>query len=152
MTTYQRVTRECTLEQLRPEVASAIHGHVQTHKLEDEVASSLICCETTSTKQTKRLFSRKVEVTITAVILTPKWLIWAGGKENEKVGVFSARLANLRVEDYEESKMYQMMPDSGLNVFGFQTGSELGSVFVGFGPEPAADKFRKILKEAMAQV
>ena len=63
--------------------------------------------------------------------------------------LLSAQLQNLRVEDYEKTNMYKMIQDTGLNVFGFQTADDLGSVFIGLGSEPAAQKFRDMLKEAM---
>lgn len=149
---YHRVTRECTLDNMIPELATAIHAHIESYELGDVLASVLICCETISTKQKKKLFGNKTEVEIGSVILTSKWLIWAGGKENEKAGVLSARLQNLRVEDYEKTKMYKMIQDTGLNVFGFQTANGLGDVFIGLGAEPAAQKFRDMLKEAIVQV
>jgi len=152
MAEYHRATRECELSGMRSELATAIYAHIEKLELEDEITAALICCETTSTKQKKKLFGSKIEVEIAGVILTPKWLIWAGGKENEKIGVMSARLQDLRVEDYESSSMYEMIQDSGLNVYGFKIASHIGSVFVGLGPEPAADTFRTMLKEAMDQV
>ena len=148
---YHRVTCECTLDSMRPELTAAIHAHIERYGLEDVVASALICCETISTKQKKKLFGSKTEVEIAGVILTPKWLIWAGGKENERAGVLSARLQDLRVEDYEKSNMYKMIQDTGLNVFGFQTANGLGSVFIGLGSEPVVQKFRDMLKEAIGQ-
>ena len=149
---YVRTTRECTLDSMHPSLADAIRAHVERYGMEDVLALASICCETVSTKQKKKLFSSKAEVVIAGVVLTPKWLIWAGGKENENPGVLSARLQNLRVEDYEKSSMYKLMQDTGLDVFGFPVGDELGSVFIGLGPEPAAQKFRDMLKEAIAEV
>lgn len=149
---YHRVTRECTLDSMRPELATAIRAHIERYELEDEVTTILICCETISTKQKKKLFGSKTEVELGGIILTQKWLIWAGGKENEKAHVLSARLQHLRVEDYEKTNMYKMIPDTGLSVFGFQTANDLGSIFIGLGSEPAAQKFRDILKKAILQV
>lgn len=148
---YQRATRECAVNSLRPEMAQALNDHIERYELEDVFESILICCETISTKEKKKLFGKEVEVEIGVVILTPEWLIWAGGKENEKGGVLSARLNDLRVENYENTKMYNMIQDTGLNVFGFPTANGLGSVFIGLGSEPAAIKFRDMLKEAMAK-
>jgi hypothetical protein len=148
---YKRVTRECTIASLRPELADAIQAHVERYELESALESMLICCETISTKETKKLFGKKTEIEISGVILTPKWLIWAAGKENEKAGVLSARVDTLRVEDYEQTKMYQIIQDTGLNVFGFPSGHEsgMGSIFIGLGSQPAAGKFREILKEGI---
>jgi hypothetical protein len=149
---YHRVTRECTRDNMRPELATAIRAHIETYELADVVATTLFCCETISTKQKKKLFGSKTEVEISGVMLTPKWLIWAGGKENERIGVLSARLEDLQVEDYEKTNMYKMIQDTGLNVFGFKIANQLGSVFIGLGSEPAAEKFRDMLKEAIKMV
>ena len=65
--------------------------------------------------------------------------------------MLSARLQDLRVEDYEKSNMYKMIQDTGLNVFGFQTANGLGSVVIGLGSEPVVQKFRGMLKEAIGQ-
>lgn len=146
---YHRVTHECTLDSMHPVLASAIRAHIEKYELEFAVESLLICCETISTKQKKRLFSRRTEVEITGIVLTSQWLLWAGGKENETPGVLSANLHNLRVEDYEKSNMVKMKQDTGLNVFGFQTGNDVGSIFIGLGSEPAAQKFRDLLKKAV---
>ena len=148
---YHRVTRECTLDSMRPKLAAAIRAHIERYDLEDVLASAVMICETISTKEKKKLFGRKTEVEIAGTILTPKWLIYAGGKENETLGVLSARLQNLRVEDYEKTSMYKMMQDTGLSVFGFQTANGLGSVFIGLGSEPAAQKFRTMLNDAIAK-
>jgi hypothetical protein len=137
---------------MHPSLADAIRAHVERYEMEDVLVSALICCETTSTRQKKKLFGSKTEVEIAGVVLTPKWLIWAGGKENEGPGALSARLQNLRVEDHEKSSMYKLIPDTGLHVYGFPVGDELGSIFIGLGPEPAAQKFRDTLKEAIAKV
>ena len=154
MREYRRVTKECSLESMRPELAEAIKAHIERYELEGVIENILIGCETISTKEKKSLFGKKTEVEIGGVILTSKWLIWAGGKEGERVGVLSARLQDLRVQDYEKTKMYQMIEDTGVNVDGFKTGQEIGSasVFIGLGNEPAAKRFREMLKEAIAKV
>lgn len=148
---YLRTTRECEFDDLQPLLVTAIRGHIDRYELGDIEGSALMCCETTSTKKKKGLFGGKTEVILTGVVITPQWLIWASGKEGEAPGVLSARLDDIRVQDYEESEMYKMMQDTGLNVLGLRTGaSDLGSVFIGLGPEPAAQRFRAMLKEAIA--
>ncbi len=150
---YLRATRECTLDSLHPLLAAAVRNHIEKYELEDTEASALMCCETISTKQKKGLFRSKTEVTLTSIIFTPQWLIWAAGKENETPGVLSARLHDIRVQDYEKSDMYKMIQDTGLNISGLRTtGADgLGSIFFGLGPEPAAQKFRTMLKDAIAK-
>ena len=59
---------------------------------------------------------------------------------------------DVRVEDYEKTEMFKMIQDTGLNVFGFKIAGDLGSVFIGLDPEPAAQKFRDLLKDAIGKV
>ncbi len=146
---YTRTTRECGLDDLQPPLAAAIRGYIEKYELGDIEAAILMCCETISTKKKKGLFRRKAEVTLTAIIFTPQWLIWAAGKQDEAPGVLAARLHDIRVQDYEKSDMYKLMQDTGLNIFGLRTGDGPGSIFFGLGPEPAAQKFRTMLKDAL---
>ncbi len=152
MSEYQRTTRECTLGNMQPELATALKTYIEKHDRADVTTSMLMSCETISTKQTKKLFRTTTEVIVSGVILTPKWLIWASGEGGGKVGVLSARLQNLKIEDYEQSNMYKMIPDSGLNVLGLASADGISSIFIGLGPEPASQKFRTMLREAMAQM
>jgi hypothetical protein len=149
---YLRVTRESTFNDLNPALVSAIRAHIEKYELGNLETSALICCETTSTKQKKGLFGGKAETILTGAILTPQWLIWAAGKENESPSVLSARLRDIQVQDYEKSEMYKLMQDTGLNISGLRTDAvDLGSTFIGLGPEPAAQKLRTLLKEALAK-
>ena len=102
---YLRVTRECTLDGMHPALAAAIRAYVEKYKLEDVGAAALMCCETTSTKQKKKLFSRKAEVVLTGVVLTPKRLIWATGEEGKDLGVLMVKLSDAQVEDHEKSSL-----------------------------------------------
>ncbi len=152
MSDYIRTTRECAFGGLAPSLFAAIRGHVEKHELGNLEASALMCCETTSTKQKKGLFGSKTEVSMAGILLTPQWLIWATGKQNEAPGVLSARLREIQVQDYEKSDQYKLIQDSGLDISGLRTGTvDLGSAFIGLGPEPAAQKFRSMLKEAQAK-
>ena len=67
------------------------------------------------------------------------------------IGNSSAKLQDLQVEDYERSDLHKMIPDTGLNVFGFYTANDFGSVFIGLGTERATQKFRDMLQEAISQ-
>ena len=149
---YHRTTRECTLDSMKPVLAEAIRVYIEKYELEGVEESALMCCETVSTKQKKRLFGSKTETILLGVILTPKWLIWAVGEENERIGVLSAKLGEIQVEDYEKTEMYKMIQDTGLNVSGLRTADGICSAFIGLGPEPAALKFRDLLKDAMTKV
>jgi len=146
---YTRTTRECTLETLNPGLAIAVRSYAEKHELPDLLQTILICCETASTKKKKGLFGGKTELILTGMLVTPRWLIWATARENEPPGVIASRLSEIRVQDYEKSDFYKMIPDSGLNIDNLATGtSEHGSTFLGLGGEPAAEKFRSTLREA----
>mgnify|MGYP006921586422 CR=1 FL=1 len=149
---YQRSTRECSLGTMNPLLANAIRDHIDQYELEDIYESLLMCCETSSTKETKKLFRRQTETVILGLVLTPKWLIRAGSHNGELAGVLSGRLSNLRVEDYEKTTMHDLIPDRGINVSGFQAMTEEAIVFIGFGPEPVGQKFRNKLREEMTSV
>ena len=149
MSEYVRTTRECSLDELRPELAAAIRAQIQQYKLDTVESTALMCVESTSTKQKKGLFG-SAETIHMGVLLTPKWLIWGAGKQGEKPAVISARLQDLIIQDYEKSAMYKIMPDVGMNVTGRYTDvTQQGMSFIGLGPEPAAQKFRQALHEAV---
>lgn len=147
MSDYIRATRECVLNSLQPALSAAIRKHIERHELGIREADILVCCETTSTKPKKGLFG-KAETILTGMLVTPRWLVWAAGKENETPGVISARLSDITVQDYETSDFYKMVPDSGLNISGLRTDSpQAGTSFIGLGPDPAAQKFRQVIKD-----
>ena len=149
---YLRTTRECTLDSLFPMLAAGMRAHLEKYELGD-ASTTLICCETVSTRQKKGLFGRKTEVIRTAVLVTPTHLIWAAAKDNKTPGVLSARLREVQVQDYEKSELYRLVPDSGLNITGlFTNATTPASSFIGLGQEPAAQKFRTILKETVASI
>jgi hypothetical protein len=151
MSEYNRTTRECTLDSMRPELANGIRKHIEQYELGDLASAMLICIETTSIKPKKGLFGKE-EIIAAGILLTPQWLIWATSKSGEAPGVLSARLRNLEVRDYEKSEFYKMIPDSGINVLGQYTDvAERGSTFIGLGSESAAQKFRQMLKDAVRQ-
>ena len=152
MSDYIRSTRECAFGGLSPVLAAAIRSHMEKHALGNLEAAALSCFETTSTKQKKGLFGSKTEVILTGMLLTPQWLVWAAGKDNEVPGVLSARLRDVQISDYEKSDSYKLIQDCGLDISGLhRDGPELASSFIGLGPEPAAAKFRTMLREAQAK-
>jgi len=148
---YQRTTRRCTLESMSPNLSAAIRAHIKRYELGDAEAAALMCCETASTKLKKGLFGGKTEVILTGVLLSPHWLVWASGKEGETPGVLSARLRDIRAQDYETTDMYRLVADSGLTISGPLTdGIDPVSAFIGLGSEPAAQEFRTALRETLA--
>jgi superfamily II DNA/RNA helicase len=101
----------------------------------------LICCETTSTRQKKGLFTNgKVTVT-TGMLVTPKFLVWTSGEEKGKPVVLSALLRNIVAHEFENTAMYRVAPDSGLNISGRYTDvTKQGQTFMGLGADPAGEK------------
>ena len=150
METYKRSTRECSFEDMRPELAKALRKHIETYKLGDIEASLLICCETTSTHQKQGLFANGAETSITGMFVTSQLLVWTSEKGNGKPAVASALLRNIDAHDFENTAMYQVKPDSGMNISGRYTDvTKQGQSFIGLGTDPAGEKFRQVLQHAI---
>jgi hypothetical protein len=149
MNAYTRSTHECTFADLRPELVTAIRKHINKYKLGDVESSILICCETTSSQKTG-LFAKGTETTITGMIVTAQLLIWTNGKKKDKPTVRSALLRNIDLQDFEDTAMYRVNPDSGMNISGRYTDvTKQGQVFIGLGTDPAGEKFRQVLQHAI---
>ena len=150
MNAYARSTRECTFGDMLPELAAAIRKHIATYKLGDVEASLLICCETTSTHQKTGLFANGDETTITGMFVTTKLLVWISRNGKDKPVVTSALLRNIDAHDFENTAMYQVDPDSGINISGRYTDvTKQGQSFIGLGSDPAGEKFRQVLQHAI---
>jgi hypothetical protein len=142
-----RITRVCTLEGLSPELATAIRG-----RMTPDDATISICCETHSTTMRRRMLGRRQVTTTTGMIVTPRHLIWAVADAEGQVSVISALLRDLEVHDYESSDHFRLIPDSGLTIDGLRSDlpGHVGSAFIAVGPEPAGAKFRRTLRQAIA--
>jgi len=152
MSEYTRTTRKCSFDALDPDLAAAIAAHLERYDIDDALPSVTACFETTSTQRKRKLFGTRIETSQTAVVVTPRWLIWAARTGAGEIGVLSARLADIRIMDYEASPEYRLMPDSGVDVHGrFTNAIEVGSAFIGLGPEGAAGRFRNMVREAIGQ-
>jgi len=150
MNAYTRSTRECTFADLPPELVTAIREHIKKYKLEDIEASLLICCETTSTIQKTGLFTSGSEITVTGMLVTPQLLVWTNGMKRDKSTVRSAWLRNIDAQDFENTAMYQVNPDSGMNITGRYTDvTKQGQAFIGLGTNSAGEKFRQVLQHAI---
>ena len=150
MNTYSRSTRECTFADLNPELVTSIRKHIEKYKLGDLESSFLICCETTSTTQKTGLFANDFETNITGMIVTAQLLIWTNGKKRNRPAVRSALLRNIDVQDFENTAMYQVNPDSGMNITGRYTDvTKQGLAFIGLGTDSAGEKFRRVLQHAI---
>jgi hypothetical protein len=149
MNANTRTTRECPFESLRPEMLAAVREHMELYKIGNIESNILICCETTSIQKKNGLFGGSEKV-ITVALLTSEWLILAVEKANEKPDVISGRLRNLQAQNFEDTAMFKISPDSGLNVTGrYSDVTKQGISFIGLGPELAAQKFRQLFQEAI---
>ncbi len=150
MNASTRTTRECSLEDLQPDMVAAVRKHVELYKMGDMESSIQMCCETISSEKKKGLFSSSLEKTITGTLLMPEWLIVVVKKGDEEPVVISGHPRNLQAHNFEDSAMFKINPDAGLNITGrYSDVTRQGMVFIGLGPEPAAQKFRKAVIEAI---
>jgi len=150
MSAYTRSTHECTFTDLGPELVTAIRKHIEKYRLEDIESSLLICCKTTSTTKKMGLFTNGSETIITGMIVTKQLLIWTNGKKRDKPIVRSALLRNINAQDFENTAMYRVNPDSGMNITGrFTDVTKQGQSFIGLGSDPAGEKFRQVLQHAI---
>jgi hypothetical protein len=153
MNTHTRSTREYLFGDLKPELAVAIHKHIEKYKLGVVESSFLICCEATSTSQKCALSAIGMETTVTNMFVTPKLLLWTEEKNKSNPLVRSAWLRNIEVQDYENTTMYQVNPDSGMNITGRYTDvTKPGQSFIGLGADSAGEKFRQVLQLAIQKV
>ncbi|MCX6069124.1 MAG: hypothetical protein NT121_25840 [Chloroflexi bacterium] len=152
MSETKRITRICTINELKPLLSSAIRAHIKQYQLGDIEPSILMCCETTSVQQKKGFFGGS-ENAVSAVIVTPQWLLWVESINNNVAEVNSALLSHIDIHDYAGSAMGTIAPDSGMNVTGRYTNAiKTGQAFIGIGTDPNGVKFREVLLDAMPKV
>jgi hypothetical protein len=154
MSDYRRTTRECTLDQLQPELAHALRKYFQQHQPGSVEAEILMCCETSSARtSTSRLDARLNSdldtITTLALLLTPQRLIWALNGERSGIVVASAQLKDLRVKVFAP----RGTRDFGLDVYGRMENTTVragGKLLM--GPEEAAKKFGEEVGKAMQKL
>lgn len=150
MSTTTRLTRECTFRNLQPELLAAIHQHIEKYQLGDIESAQPTCFETTSTEKKTGLFSNGEEVTVTGMLITTQLLLWTNGKKSGKPVVMSALLRTINVQDFENTAMYKVKPDTGMNITGrYSDVTKQGRAFIGLGTDLAGEKFRQVLQHAI---
>lgn len=131
MSDWKRISKEVMLENLRPELVQAIQGHIEQYNLGSILNDVLMCIQTDSDKTKKGLFG-SAETVYTGAILTPHWLVWAVSGTKTQTAVLSAQLRDIVVQDYAQTQIAKMVPDSGISVSGrFTDVSENTSAFIG---------------------
>jgi len=158
MDEYDRTTRECAnLNYMRPELADAIRRHLVENELTALEVEAILCCETTSTKRKvtlvdRLLFGNPDKIHHEGILLTPAWLIWARSGEKYGTSVSFARLSEIELLNTSEElrKMNAKIVPEGIWVFGLISRlPKRATIFIGLGQEPAAQKLREVLKEAI---
>ena len=154
MSDYIRTTRECSAEQLHPELLRAIQNYFQEHELGDLQAETLACCETVSTKKNigKLAFwlSGNPDTTIHVdIVLTPEFLIWVHLGDKTRMRVNAANLRNIRTDYY--LSLYKK--EASLSIMGYISDAKSGvRGTIALGPEPAAEQFCEQVKQAIQKV
>ncbi len=151
MSNYKRITRECTLEQLRPELRHALRDYLSERGLAQVEAKIVMCCETISEKQKGSALASLLgedpdTIYYTGAFLTPEWLVWAQSGDKTGVAVVSAQLKDIHVKPFASL----LVKDAGLEVSGYVGNAHIRmGGYIGLGTESAAQKFCDEVKRAV---
>ena len=150
MSEWKRGTKEVSLESLPPEMADAIHQHIERYNLGPILSDALMCIQTDSEKTKKGLLGG-AETVQTVAVIAPRWLVWSVDTPEGKSAVLSAQLIHATVQDYAQTPFAKMAPDSGIQVNGmFTDAAESASAFIGLEENVAGQKFRDVVIKAAA--
>ena len=154
MSSYQRSTRECSVNQVKPELLRAMQEYFQAHNLGEIETETLSCCETVSEKKAGSLLSGWLEIDMdttiyTDIVLTAQSLVWARSGDRSGLHVVGAKLMNIRTR----SQVSLFSKDFGLEINGLieDTKSNIRGL-IGLGPEPAAQKFCDEVYQAIEKI
>lgn len=149
MKTITRTTRACTFEALNDNLKAAIHAHGVNFGLGDNTSDIVMCCETVSVTRKAGLF-HSTKTSLSAVYITPQWLVWAESRDKKDARAGSALLRNIDVRDYQDTASNLSMPDEGLNITGRYTDkNRTGIIFIGLDTDIEGRKFRQVLEQAI---
>ena len=149
MSKTTRKTRACTIETLDEKLRNAIRDHGVHYGLTDVETDILMCCETISVRP-KLGFFGGIKTTLSAVYVTPKWLVWADSSQVNDAIAGTAQLKYIDVIDYSDTARYSISPDQGLNVTGRYTNkNRTGMTFIVLDSDTSGQKFRNVLQEAL---
>ena len=152
MTMATRKTRACTLDTLDEELKAAIRAHGAKFGLEDIESDILMCCETITVHPKKR-FGGGIQTSLSAVYVTPKWLVWAESSGRSDVAAGAALLSQIDVRDDRSTGQYAITAAQGLDITGrYTNGNKIGITFIVLEAEADGQKFRQVLDEAMRNV
>jgi hypothetical protein len=152
MSEYIRTTRECSVNELHPEILQAIQNYFQEHALGHLPSETLACCETISQKKagkTVSWLSGKQDTTIyTAVLLTSELLIWVHYGNQSGIRLNTANLKEIG-SGYRTSLLTK---DVGLEIVGY-IGNAKGRVrgYIAMGTDLAAQNFCEEVQQAVTK-
>ena len=147
-----RRTRACTLDTLDEELKAAIRAHGTKFGLEDIESDILMCCETI-TVHPKKGFGGGIRTSLSAVYVTPKWLVWADSSGRSDGAAGAVPLSQIDVFDDPSTDPYAIAPAQGLNVTGgYPDTNQREIAFIVLEAEAAGQRFRRVLDEAMRNI
>jgi len=137
MNNYRRTTRECTVAQLRPDLACAIRDYAKQQQWSNLEAEVVMCCETTSEKISANWLDAVLsgdvdEITYLALIVTPQRLIWARSGKRAGTTAVSAQFKDVNLKIFTPKHTQ----DIGVDVFGHMEGTRervSGQLLLGSG-------------------
>lgn len=146
---FERTSRACDLLHMTPELTDAIKAWAMEEERTELLADAVAGCETAS-RALKRGFAARLlnapKEQLCGMLLTPAWLIWATKPDDGSPFVVAVRLADAEVKDYVKQPDFELVPDEGVQVFGFiGHSSERGTVFLGLGEDPDGQAFKEKL-------
>lgn len=146
-----RKTRLCSLDTLDEDLKAAIHAHALQYGLNDLESDILVCCETLSVRQT-RGFWGGIKTTLSAVYVTPKWLVWADSTDRNDARVGASKLIHVDIWDYQTTTVHPITAQVGLNITGRYTDTDrTGMAFIALDANADGRKFRQALEEALSK-
>jgi hypothetical protein len=89
---------------------AALRAHGTKYGLADIESDILMCCETISGYKKKGLFGG-IKITLSAVYVMPKWLVWVDSNDRNDAGACTAQRQHMDVRDYQTTASYRITPD-----------------------------------------
>jgi|WetSurMetagenome_2_1015567.scaffolds.fasta_scaffold723546_1 hypothetical protein len=151
MSEYLRTTRECSVNELHPELLRAIRNYFQEHQVGNLQSEDPICCETISRKESAGrtvswLKSKSDTTTYTGMLLTSRLLIWVHHGDQSGTRLNAASLNEIQARYYASP----LTKDAGLEIFGFIGDANVRiHGYIGMGTDPAVQKFCEEVKQAI---
>ena len=150
MNTTTRRTRACTIETLDEKLRAAIRSHGREFGLQDLETDVLMCCETLSAWQRKG-FQGGIQTSLSAVYVTPKWLVWVDSSHENDTAAGTAQLRHIDLNDNNPPDRYHAGPEQGFILTARYTDrNRTGPTFIVLDSGVEGKKFRKILHEALS--